>query len=132
MKMALKDAEISPEKIDYINAHGTGTPLGDIAETKAIKEVFGEHAKKLAVSSTKSSIGHLLGAAGAIETAICILATRDDIIPPTLNLEDPDPECDLDYVPLVARKTRVDYAMNNSFGFGGQDAVIVVKKYKDE
>ncbi|MCE1248960.1 MAG: beta-ketoacyl-ACP synthase II [Firmicutes bacterium] len=129
MKMALKDAEIEPEKINYINAHGTSTPIGDIAETRAIKKVFGEHAKNLVVSSTKSSVGHLLGAAGAIESAACILACRDDIIPPTINLENQDPECDLDYCPNVARHTKVEYAMNNSFGFGGQNSVLCFKKY---
>jgi 3-oxoacyl-[acyl-carrier-protein] synthase II len=129
MKMALKDAELEPEDIDYINAHGTSTPLGDIAETQAIKKVFGDHAKKLVVSSTKSSVGHLLGAAGAIESTACILACRDDIIPPTINLDEQDPECDLDYCPNVARKTKVTYSMNNSFGFGGQNSVLCFKKY---
>lgn len=132
MEMALEDADISPDKIDYINTHGTATPLGDIAETKAIKRVFGDHARKLVISSTKSMIGHLLGAAGAIEAAICVLAAKNDIVPPTINLDDPDPECDLDYVPNIARKVTVDYAMSNSFGFGGQDSVLIVKKYKDE
>lgn len=130
MNMALESAGITPEAVDYINAHGTATPLGDIAETRAIKAVFGEHARKLCVSSTKSMIGHLLGAAGAIETVISILAAKNDLIPPTINLDEPDPECDLDYVPNVARKRKVEYAMNNSFGFGGQDAVLIVKKYK--
>ena len=132
MKMALEDAEIEPDKVNYINAHGTATPLGDIAETRAIKNVFGKHAYDLVVSSSKSMIGHLLGAAGAIETAICILAAKNDKVPPTINLEDPDPECDLDYVPNKARDFKVDYAMSNSFGFGGQDAVVIVKKYQDE
>lgn len=130
MRLALDDAQITPDKIDYINAHGTATPLGDIAETKAIKEVFGEHASKLAVSSTKSMMGHLLGAAGAIESIVCILAAKNDVIPPTINLDSPDPECDLDYVPNTARKTAVNYSMNNSFGFGGQDAVLIFKKYE--
>ncbi|MCD4786417.1 MAG: beta-ketoacyl-ACP synthase II [Candidatus Eremiobacteraeota bacterium] len=132
MEMALEDAGIKPEKIDYINAHGTATPLGDIAETKAIKKVFGAHSRKLAVSSTKSMTGHILGAAGAIETLIILLATQNNIVPPTINLNDPDPECDLDYVPNKARKMPVNYAMNNSFGFGGQDSVLIVKKYEDE
>ena len=132
MEMALEDAGISPDKIDYINTHGTATPLGDITETRAIKRVFGDHARKLVISSTKSMIGHLLGAAGAIEAAICTLASKNDIVPPTINLETPDPECDLDYVPNKARKVTVDYAMSNSFGFGGQDSVLIVKKYKDE
>lgn len=132
MEMALEDAGISPDKIKYINTHGTATPLGDIAETKAIKRVFGDHAKELVISSTKSMIGHLLGAAGAIEAAICVLSTKNDIVPPTINLDTPDPECDLDYVPNIARKVTVEYAMSNSFGFGGQDSVLIVKKYKDE
>ncbi|MFP4497380.1 MAG: beta-ketoacyl-ACP synthase II [Vulcanimicrobiota bacterium] len=129
MNIALKDAGIEPAKIDYINAHGTSTPLGDIAETNAIKRVFGEHAKKVAISSTKSMIGHLLGAAGAIEALISILATVNDEIPPTINQEEPDPECDLNYVPNTSEKRKVEYAMSNSFGFGGTNSVIVVKKY---
>jgi len=130
MKIAIEDAGIKPDKIDYINAHGTATPLGDIAETRAIKKVFGDHAQKLAISSTKSMIGHLLGAAGAIETLITILTTMHSIVPPTINITEPDPECDLDYVPNKAREMQVNYAMNNSFGFGGPDAVLIVKKYE--
>jgi len=132
MNMAIEDAGISPDEIDYINAHGTATPLGDIAETKAIKKVFGDHARRLAVSSTKSMIGHLLGAAGAIEAVVIILAAKYNVLPPTINLDNPDPECDLDYVPNKMRESAVNYAMSNSFGFGGQDAVLIVKKYKDE
>jgi len=131
MEMAIKEAGISPSQVDYINAHGTATPLGDIAETKAIKKVFGSHAKELVVSSTKSMIGHLLGAAGAIEALISVLAVMNDMIPPTINQEEPDPECDLDYVPNVARKKVTNYALSNSFGFGGTNAVLLVKKFVD-
>ncbi len=130
MKMAIDEAEIPPNKVDYINAHGTATPRGDIAETNAIKKVFGDHAKKLMVSSTKSMIGHLLGAAGAIEAVISVLAVKDDIAPPTINLETPDPECDLDYVPNEARHRTINYAMSNSFGFGGTNGVLIFKKYQ--
>jgi 3-oxoacyl-[acyl-carrier-protein] synthase II len=130
MKNALRDAGINPEDIDYINAHGTSTPAGDVAETIAIKTVFGAHAKKLAVSSTKSMTGHLLGAAGGIEGAICARAVRDGVLPPTINYETPDPECDLDYVPNTARETRVRHAMSNSFGFGGTNACLVFSAYK--
>jgi 3-oxoacyl-[acyl-carrier-protein] synthase II len=132
MSETLQDAGVSPDKVDYINAHGTATPLGDIAETKAIKKVFGDHAYKLSVSSTKSMLGHLLGAAGAVEAVISLLAVKNNILPPTINLDFPDPECDLDYVPNKYREKVVDYAMSNSFGFGGQNAVLMVKKYKDE
>lgn len=129
MKYCINDAKISPDKIDYINAHGTATPVGDIAETKAIKSCFGEHAKKLAISSNKSMIGHLLGAAGAVELINTILTVYNDIIPPTINLNDPDPECDLFYVPNKAIERKVNYALSNSFGFGGQNASIIVKKF---
>ncbi len=129
MKSSINDAKISPDKIDYINAHGTATPVGDIAETKAIKSCFGEHAKKLAISSNKSMIGHLLGAAGAVELINTILTVYNDIIPPTINLNDPDPECDLFYVPNKAIERKVNYALSNSFGFGGQNASIIVKKF---
>jgi 3-oxoacyl-[acyl-carrier-protein] synthase II len=132
MKIALKSANLEPDKINYVNTHGTSTPLGDIAETKAIRTVFGSHADKLVVSSTKSMHGHLLGAAGAIEALISILAIKNDLVPPTINLEEPDPECDLDYVPNQARKVKVDYALSNSFGFGGTNAVVVFKKFTDE
>ena len=127
MKNALHDAEIEPEKVGYINAHGTSTPLGDKVETIAIKMVFGDHAKKVAVSSTKSSTGHLLGAAGGLETAICALALHHGVLPPTINYENPDPECDLDYVPNVAREERVEYALSNSFGFGGTNGCLVFR-----
>ena len=127
MRRALQDAGIEPGTIDYINAHGTSTKLGDVAETKAIKAVFGDHAHKLAVSSTKSVHGHLLGAAGAIEAAVCILALDRGLLPPTINLDNPDPDCDLDYVPNKARKADVKVAVSNSFGFGGHNATLVIK-----
>lgn len=129
MRWALKDAGVEPSEVDYINAHGTGTPLGDVSETLAIKEVFGDHAYRVAISSTKSMIGHLWGAAGAVESITCILAIRDNIIHPTINLETPDPDCDLDYVPNVARETQVDIATCNSFGLGGQNACTVYGRY---
>jgi 3-oxoacyl-[acyl-carrier-protein] synthase II len=128
MKMALRRAGLSPDTIDYINAHGTSTPLGDKNETKAVKEVFGEHAYKLSVSSTKSMTGHLLGAASAIEAVYSIMALKDGIIPPTINLVDQDPECDLDYTPNVAKKRDIKYAMSNSFGFGGTNSTVIFKK----
>ena len=127
MKNALRDAEIEPEQVGYINAHGTSTPLGDKVETIAIKMVFGDHAKKVAVSSTKSSTGHLLGAAGGLETAICALVLHHGVLPPTINYENPDPECDLDYVPNEARQERVEYALSNSFGFGGTNGCLVFR-----
>jgi len=130
MRWALEDAGISPEDVDYINAHGTGTPLGDAAETAAIKRVFGDHAYRVPISSTKSMIGHLWGAAGAVEAIVCVLTIRDNIIHPTINYETPDPECDLDYVPNVARKAKVDIALCNSFGLGGQNACIVIGRFK--
>jgi 3-oxoacyl-[acyl-carrier-protein] synthase II len=129
MRIALADAEIAPQRIGYINAHGTSTPLGDLSEVRAIKTVFGEHAYELAVSSTKSSTGHLLGAAGGLETGILALAVRDQIIPPTINLDEPGEGCDLDFVPHKARPVDLDYAMSNSFGFGGTNASIVLKRY---
>ncbi|HHW21091.1 beta-ketoacyl-ACP synthase II [Thermodesulfovibrio thiophilus] len=131
MKMALNDAGISPEEVDYINAHGTGTKQGDELETQAIKTVFGEHAYKLSVSSTKSMTGHLLGAAGGVEAIFTILSIYEDIVPPTINLDNPDPECDLDYVPYKPRKKQVRYAMSNSFGFGGTNASLLFKKFID-
>jgi 3-oxoacyl-[acyl-carrier-protein] synthase II len=130
MKAALADAGIDPAEVDYINAHGTSTDIGDIAETRAIKTVFGQHAYKLAVSSTKSMTGHLLGATGGIEAIATAFAIRDQILPPTINLENPDPECDLDYVPNAARKADVDVAISNTFGFGGHNATIVLKRYE--
>lgn len=129
IKMALNDAGINPDEIDYINAHGTSTEYNDKYETMAIKKVFGEHAYKVAISSTKSMTGHLLGAAGAIEAIFSLLAIRDSIIPPTINLETPDPDCDLDYVPNVARPQEIKAVMSNSLGFGGHNATIVLKKY---
>jgi 3-oxoacyl-[acyl-carrier-protein] synthase II len=132
MQSALEQADLKPTDVSYVNAHGTSTPVGDRAETAAIKKVFGEHAtsKKLKISSTKSMTGHLLGAAGALEAAVCVLAIHDSIIPPTINLDNPDPECDLDYVPKVALKNvPVDVAISNSFGFGGHNACLVFKKY---
>jgi 3-oxoacyl-[acyl-carrier-protein] synthase II len=132
MKMALDHAKIGPEQVDYLNAHATSTGLGDICETRAIKTAFGEHAKSgLSISSTKSMTGHLLGGAGAIELAICALAIRDGKIPPTINLENPDLECDLDYTPNVAREKKVRVAVNNSFGFGGHNATLVVNEFTD-
>ena len=130
MRMALKTAGMQPEEISYINAHGTSTPQGDVCETQAIKTVFGDHARKLVVSSTKGALGHMLGAAGAVETAICVKALQDDIVPPTLNLDTPDPECDLDYAPHKARPMPVNAIVNNSFGFGGHNATVLARKYR--
>jgi 3-oxoacyl-[acyl-carrier-protein] synthase II len=129
MKAAIKDANLVPEDIGYVNAHGTSTPLGDVIETRALKRVFGENAKNVPVSSTKSMTGHLLGGAGGLEAGISVLALRDQILPPTINLETPDPECDLDYVPNVARKASVEYALSNSFGFGGTNAALIFKRW---
>jgi len=129
MKLALKDAGIHPSDIHYINAHGTSTKYGDELETNAIKTVFGEHAYKLCISSTKSMTGHLLGAAGGVEAVITILCMHHDNVPPTINLDNPDPECDLDYIPHKARKMSVNYALTNSFGFGGTNACLVFKKF---
>ena len=130
MEFALKDAGIKPEDIDYINAHGTSTPLKDPSETRVIKKVFGDHAYKLSVSSTKSMTGHLLGAAGGIEAVITALALKDGFLPPTIHLDNPDEECDLDYVPNKGRKKDIRYALSNALGFGGHNAVIVLKKYE--
>jgi 3-oxoacyl-[acyl-carrier-protein] synthase II len=131
MRWALEDAGVEPNEVDYINAHGTGTPLGDVSETLAIKKVFGDHAYRVPISSTKSMIGHLWGAAGAAESIVCILTIRDNIIHPTINLETPGPDCDLDYVPNVARKAQVDIAICNSFGLGGQNACTVFGRYTE-
>lgn len=129
MAAALRDAGLNPEDIDYINAHGTSTPLNDKCETSAIKTVFGAHAHKLMVSSTKSMTGHMLGAAGGIEAAFTVLTLHHGIIPPTANLHNPDPDCDLDYVPLTAREARIQTAMSNSFGFGGTNGVVIFRRY---
>jgi 3-oxoacyl-[acyl-carrier-protein] synthase II len=129
MKAAIKDAKLVPEDIGYVNAHGTSTPLGDVIETRALRRVFGDNAKNVPVSSTKSMTGHLLGGAGGLEAGISVLALRDQILPPTINLETPDPECDLDYVPNVARKASVEYALSNSFGFGGTNAALIFKRW---
>jgi len=129
MRMALRNAGLKPEDISYINAHGTSTPQGDIAETQAIKTVFGDHARKLAVSSTKGATGHMLGAAGAVEMAVCTKAIQTGIVPPTINYAVPDPECDLDYVPNTAREMKVNAAVNNSFGFGGHNASLIARKF---
>lgn len=128
MKMALKNAGVNPEQVGYINAHGTSTPFNDLNETQAIKSVFGDHAYKLMVSSTKSMTGHLLGAAGGLEAVICCMALEKGVIPPTINYKEPDPECDLDYVPNTAREARVEYAMSNSLGFGGTNATLLFKR----
>jgi 3-oxoacyl-[acyl-carrier-protein] synthase II len=128
MEFALKDAKAAPEQVDYINAHGTSTPLGDLAETKAVKATFGEYAKKIPVSSTKSEMGHLLGASGGVECIVTAMTIHRNLIPPTINLDDPEEECDLDYVPHKARDKRVTLAMSNSFGFGGHNASLLLKK----
>jgi len=130
MKMALRSGGLNLEDVTYINAHGTSTPQGDVCETQAIKTVFGDRAKKIAVSSTKGATGHMLGAAGAVETIICALAIKNGIVPPTINLQNPDPECDLDYVPNTARELQVNAIINNSFGFGGHNASIAARKFE--
>ena len=129
MRMALEDAGINPEEVDYINAHGTSTPAGDVAETKAVKRAFGDHAYKLAVSSTKSMTGHMLGAAGGAEAVFTALAIRDQVMPPTINLDNPDEECDLDYVPHTAREAKIEVAISNSFGFGGTNGTLVLRRF---
>ena len=129
MKNALRDAGLNAEDIDYINAHGTSTPAGDVGETQAMKAALGEHAYKVAVSSTKSMIGHMLGAAGGIEAVISALSIKEQIAPPTINLDNQDPECDLDYVPHTARNMKIEVAMSNSFGFGGTNGTLIFKRY---
>jgi 3-oxoacyl-[acyl-carrier-protein] synthase II len=129
MRLTLADAKVAPEQVDYINAHGTSTPYNDRLETLAIKKVFGDHACKLPVSSTKSMTGHLLGGAGGLEAGLSVLAIRDQVLPPTINYENPDPDCDLDYVPNQARKATVEYVLSNSFGFGGTNAALLLKRY---
>jgi 3-oxoacyl-[acyl-carrier-protein] synthase II len=130
MRWALEDARLNPSEIDYINAHGTSTPLGDEAETKAMKDVFGEHARKVAISSTKSMLGHLLGASGGVETIATALSIQRGVVHPTINYETPDPACDLDYVPNTAREMRVRRALMNSFGFGGHNACLALGNYE--
>ncbi len=130
MKIALGDAGITPDRVDYINAHGTSTPLGDRAETIAIKSVFGDHAKKLSISSTKSQLGHSLGASGGLELVLSMVAMQESVVPPTINLTDPDPECDLDYTPIEPKSRKLNCIMSNSFGFGGHNASIVVGRYE--
>ena len=130
MKNALRDAGINPEDVDYINAHGTSTPAGDIAETEAVKTVFGAYAYELAMSSTKSMTGHMLGAAGGIEAIFSVLSLRDQVVPPTINLDNPGPECDLDFVPKTARELRLEYIMSNSFGFGGTNGSLVFRRFQ--
>jgi 3-oxoacyl-[acyl-carrier-protein] synthase II len=129
MEVALRDAGISYEDVDYVNAHGTSTPLNDMSETMAMKTVFKDRAKKIAVSSTKSMTGHLLGAAGGVEAIYSILAITRGVIPPTMNYETPDPECDLDYVPNIPREAKVRIVMSNSFGFGGTNATLIFKEF---
>lgn len=130
MAAALKDAQLNPSAIDYINAHGTSTPLGDLAETRAMKSVFGDHARNLQISSTKSQLGHLLGASGGVEAVVCALAMRRGVLPPTINLDQPDPECDLDYIPHHPRDAAITYCMSNSFGFGGHNASLIFGQYR--
>jgi len=128
MQLAMKDAGVNPDEVSYINAHGTSTPAGDVAETTAVKHALGDAASKVAVSSTKSMLGHQLGAAGSVEAVLCILAIRDQVAPPTINLENPGEGCDLDYVPNTAREMSIEVAVSNSFGFGGTNGTLVFKR----
>src|SRR4029077_1444259 len=129
MQNALRDAGLNPDQIQYINAHATSTPLGDKAETVALKSAFGEHAHRVAISSTKSMTGHLLGAAGVVEAIFSVLAIRDGVAPPTINYRTPDPECDLDYVPNTARRMKIDISLSNSFGFGGTNGSLIFRRF---
>ena len=129
MVNALRDAGMAPDAVQYLNAHATSTPLGDRAETAAIKRAFGEHARRLAVSSTKSMTGHLLGAAGVVEAIFSVLAIRDQVAPPTINYDNPDPDCDLDYVPNTARQMKIEVALSNSFGFGGTNGTLIFRRF---
>ena len=131
MQWALEDANLSPSEIDYINAHGTSTPLNDVTETRAIKTVFGEDAYNVSISSTKSMVGHAMGASGAMEAIACVMAINEGQIPPTINYENPDPELDLDYTPNKAKEKTVDIALSNSFGLGGQNSSVILKKFLD-
>ena len=128
MRSALQDAELNPEQIGYVNAHGTSTPLGDLAETVGLKRTFGDHAKRLAISSTKSTTGHMVGAAGAAEAIFTLLALKHQVLPPTINLDNQDPDCDLDFTPNTARDVKLDYALSNSFGFGGTNGTVIFKR----
>jgi 3-oxoacyl-[acyl-carrier-protein] synthase II len=130
MKATLESANVRPDQVSYINAHGTSTPQGDRIETVAIKRCFGDHARKVAVSSTKSMTGHLLGGAGGLEAGITALAVHNQVAPPTINLDDPDPECDLDYIPNTKRRIHIEYALSNSFGFGGTNAALLFKRFE--
>ncbi|MEL6750429.1 MAG: beta-ketoacyl-ACP synthase II, partial [Pseudomonadota bacterium] len=129
MRLALEDAGVNPDQVNYINAHGTSTPAGDLAETRAVKRAFGDHAYQLAMSSTKSMTGHMLGAAGGAEALFTVLAIRDQVLPPTINLDQPDEECDLDYVPNTAREAKIDVALSNSFGFGGTNGSLAFRRF---
>jgi 3-oxoacyl-[acyl-carrier-protein] synthase II len=131
MRMALKKAGLNPEQVDYVNAHGTSTPVGDLCETRAVKAVFGQHAHQLSVSSTKSMTGHLLGAAGVVESIACILAIQNSLVPPTINLENPEEECDLDFTALTAKERKIRVAVNNSFGFGGHNATLIIRAFEN-
>jgi 3-oxoacyl-[acyl-carrier-protein] synthase II len=129
--MALKKAGLNPEQVDYVNAHGTSTPVGDLCETRAVKAVFGQHAHHLSVSSTKSMTGHLLGAAGVVESIACIMAIQNSLVPPTINLENPEEECDLDFTALTAKERKIRVAVNNSFGFGGHNATLIIRAFEN-